>query len=97
MIHSRAGTMRQYVARARVGWVLQQAGNVNGVTYCDADGFGNRRGHEAIQKWLGSRHAGGKAPRRLLGLSPPDYRKGKIAAKTALDRQFNPQHSVSFE
>jgi len=63
MIHSRAGTMRQYVARPRVRWVLQQAGNVNGVTHCDADGFGNRRGHEAIQTWLGSadRHAGGKA------------------------------------
>jgi hypothetical protein len=54
MIHSRAGTMRQYVTRPRVGWVLQQAGNVNGVTYCDADGFDNRRGHETIQKWLGS-------------------------------------------
>jgi len=39
------------------------------------------------------RHAGGKAQRS----SSPDYRKSEVAAKTALERQLNPQHGVSFE
>jgi hypothetical protein len=48
MSHSCAGTVRQYIAGPCVGRVLQQAGNANALSYCDADGLGNRRRHEAI-------------------------------------------------
>jgi hypothetical protein len=48
MIHSRAGTMGQYVATLCVGRIQHQAGNANRIAHCDADGFGNRRRNDAI-------------------------------------------------